>query len=215
MFWRIFSRWQFIFSLLFLGCATTSRPLPPGAEEQPRDIENICSIFNQKEDWIDAARSSYEEWNLPIELMMAIIRYESSFIANARPLDAAGKRISSAYGYAQSLDGTWDQYKKDTGFKDARRNNFADAIHFIGWYADGAMDVQKDLSPYDVIGLYVLYHNGWASLQADRKAPDSKVLEIATKVYKKTLIYHSQLKECPHIAVALYRTNGKNKEKWF
>ena len=215
MFWRISNPWTLVLVLPFLldGCATS--PLSARMEDQPEDIENVCAIFNEKREWIDAARASYNEWGLPIELMMAIMRYESSFIANARPLDATGRRLSSAYGYAQALDGTWRQYMKEVKRKDARRDDFATAIHFVGWYANGAMDIREDLSPYDAITLYVLYHDGWTSLGEDRDAPDSHVLEVATKVYKKTLIYHNQLRECPRIAAALYRNTGRYEEKWF
>ena len=45
---------------------------------------------------------------------------------------------SSAYGYAQALEGTWDDYRKDTGRRGADRDDFADSSDFIGWYMHGA-----------------------------------------------------------------------------
>src|SRR3546814_8971202 len=41
------------------------------------------------------------------------------------------KRQSSAYGYAQALDGTWLEYQRSTGRWSARRSDFGDAIHFV------------------------------------------------------------------------------------
>ena len=37
-------------------------------------------------------------------------------------------RISSAYGYAQVLDGTWGDYLKGPARNGAQRNNFNDAM---------------------------------------------------------------------------------------
>lgn len=206
---------------LLIGCVTPltieRRPQPTvPIEGQPRNINNICTIFFDKPHWVKGVRASYEKWNLPVELMMAIIRHESSFLATARPLDARGRRQSSAYGYAQALDGTWRQYQQETKRTRDRRDDFADAVYFVGWYAAKAIDVHDALSPYDVTGLYVLYHDGWASLQEGREAPRVEVLETATKVYKRTLNYHQQLKECPSITSRLYsERSNKNDVRWF
>jgi len=196
------------------SCTTVPPSIEETSKTQPLNIENICSIFAEKDQWIDAARISHEKWNLPVELMMAIIRHESSFIATARPRDKNGKLLSSAYGYAQAIDGTWNQYLRETKRRNDKRNDFAAAIYFVGWYSNKAMDTHPELSYYDVIGLYVLYHDGWSSLQQSKAPPSPKLLEIATRVYKTTLNYHNQLKKCPPIAIALYE-NKKEDPKWF
>ena len=62
---------------------------------------------------------------------MATIYTESSFRHNAKPPRKwylgfiPGKRASSAYGYSQALDGTWDRYQKETGRWGASRTDFA------------------------------------------------------------------------------------------
>lgn len=205
-----------ILVVLLASCATVPPPIEETSQTrtQPRNIENICSIFAEKGQWIDAARISHEKWNLPVEIMMAIIRHESSFIATARPRDKNGKLLSSAYGYAQAIDGTWNQYLRETNRQNDKRTDFADAIYFVGWYSNKAMDTHPELSPYDVIGLYVLYHDGWSSLQQAKAPPSPELLKIAARVYKTTLTYHQQLKECPPIAIALYE-NEKEDPKWF
>ena len=203
--------------MLVVGCVTPIieeevRQL----EEQPPNIENICAIFTAKPHWVEGARASYGEWNLPVEVMMAIMRYESSFIATARPLDAKGRRRSSAYGYSQALDGTWKQYKQETGRHKDKRDDFTAAVYFIGWYADKALDVHEELSPYDVTGLYVLYHDGWSSLKDERRELKIHVLETAAKVHKQTLSYHQQLKECPQIRAELYTQSANEGDiRWF
>ena len=216
MWWHIFS--QGIIICCFILTACTSLPKPQTTrvlEGQPPNIEDICAIFAAKPLWIEGARTSYEQWNFPIELMMAIIRYESSFIADARPLDAKGERLSSAYGYAQALDGTWKLYKDETQHFRAVRTDFADSIHFVGWYVDKAVDLNDGLSRYDVENIYVLYHDGWSSLKTPNKELSLKLLEVASKVRERTLSYHRQLKKCPHIQQALYSTQKPKDTQWF
>jgi hypothetical protein len=44
-------------------------------------------------------------------------------------------RQSSAYGYSQALDGTWEEYQEDQR-RGARRDRIDDATDFMGWYMD-------------------------------------------------------------------------------
>jgi hypothetical protein len=81
---------------------------------------------------------------------MATIYHESRFIGNARtprrytlgviPMG----RQSSAYGYSQALDGTWDEYLSEVGARRRSRDNIDDATDFMGWYMD-----KTDASPRD------------------------------------------------------------------
>jgi hypothetical protein len=74
---------------------------------------------------------------------MAFIYQESGFRARAKPARSKllwvlpGPRLSSAYGYAQAVDSTWNDYMLQSGNWDARRDRFADAIDFVGWYHEG------------------------------------------------------------------------------
>ena len=43
-------------------------------------------------------------------------------------------RQSSAFGYSQALDGTWEEYLEDQRRRRARRDNIRDAADFMGWY---------------------------------------------------------------------------------
>jgi len=45
-------------------------------------------------------------------------------------------RPTSAYGYAQVIDETWDDYLDKAGSWGADRDEFADAADFIGWYGN-------------------------------------------------------------------------------
>ena len=73
---------------------------------------------------------------------LAVMKQESAFDARAKAPRGErkwfglvkGDRLSSAYGYAQALDTTWETYKRETGNGGADRHNFRDAADFIGWY---------------------------------------------------------------------------------
>ena len=84
-------------------------------------MENACAILDQRPQFVRAFRASERKWGVPIHVQMATIHQESKFIRNAKTprryflgIIPRG-RVSSAYGYAQALDGTWDDYRKKTG----------------------------------------------------------------------------------------------------
>ena len=99
----------FILILILNSCAVS----PP---KKPNDI---CSIFLEKRSWYKAAIKSSKRWKIPLEVNMAFILQESSYIQGAKPERTKllgfipWKRKSSAFGYAQALDGTWERYKKE------------------------------------------------------------------------------------------------------
>jgi hypothetical protein len=43
-------------------------------------------------------------------------------------------RQSTAYGYSQALNGTWEEYQAAEGGRGAKRDDIADATDFMGWY---------------------------------------------------------------------------------
>lgn len=146
-----------ICGLLFAGCAG-NRILP----EQSRDI---CRIFEDNEDWFRSALKTSKQWGIPIPVMMAIMYQESAFDARAKPprttccLVLPGPRPSSAFGYAQALDSTWEKYRQATDNWGAERDDFADALDFIGWYCHRS-HVRCQIPVTDAYGLYLAYHEG-------------------------------------------------------
>ena len=51
---------------------------------QPNDIDNICSMFEEKRNWYSSAQSAEKRWGIPIAVNMAVMYQESSFKARAR-----------------------------------------------------------------------------------------------------------------------------------
>ena len=96
-----------VLMVLAVGSCSSSPSGPPSVQD------DICTIFAERPDWREAVIDSAIRWGAPVEVQMAIIWKESNFRAEARPRKkyALGfipwGRVSSAYGYAQAIDGTW------------------------------------------------------------------------------------------------------------
>jgi hypothetical protein len=166
-------------------------------------VENACLIFREKPDWFDASLTVERKYGLPIQVQLAIMRQESSFRHNAAPPRDSFLgipmwwRVSSAYGYAQVKDETWDWYKDKTGNWGADRDDYDDAVDFMGWYADVS---QKTLgiSKWDAYNQYLAYHEGHGGWQ--RKTYNSKgwLVSVARKVDANARMYGEQLRSCRH-----------------
>lgn len=183
---------------LLLALASCARP--------PSQIRNACAIFEQKDgafgNWKRAARSVEREYGVPVPILMATIYTESSFRARARPPRRyilgfiPWKRVSTAYGYSQALDGTWARYQRETGRYLARRTDFADAIRFIGWY-----HYQSHLrngipfsQPYNI---YLAYHSGQDGYSRGAYRARPEALAGAKRFAAITAIYAEQMRRCP------------------
>ena len=71
-----------------------------------------------------------------------------------------GPRFSSAYGFAQVLDATWQNYITQTGHQGADRAHFPDAVDFVGWYLS-AIATRGRIPVTDGYRLYLAYHEGY------------------------------------------------------
>ena len=110
-----------------------------GEFSAPRDLDNACSIVSERPEYLQAFRAAERKYGVPVPSMMAIIYQESKFIGDNRPPHryALGVipvgRQSSALGYSQALDGTWEEYQQEAGGRFAKRENIRDAADFMGW----------------------------------------------------------------------------------
>ena len=140
-----------------------------GCAGTPTNTDNVCSVFDQRggwfNNWYKYARNTEKEYGVPVPVLMATIYKESGFNAKAKPPRTKllgfipWKRPSSAYGYAQALDSTWDGYKKATGRRGADRDDFKDAVQFVGWYH--YQSYKKNGVPRnDTYNLYLNYYAG-------------------------------------------------------
>jgi len=180
-------------SLLFL-CSCTATP--------PKNVNNICDIFREKNDWYADVKESYAKWGVPIHVTMAIMYQESRFVADAQPPRPwllgiiPWFRSSSAYGYAQAQDSTWQDYLANNHSRwSADRDDFADASDFIGWYCSISHN-RLGLSKKDTQKLYLAYHEGHGGYSRKTYQKKPWLIKTAKKVNQKSKTFQSQLANC-------------------
>ena len=168
---------------------------------QPRNIADVCAIFEERRGWFEAANTSEKRWGIPVAVNMAIIYQESSFRARAKPQRSKvlwvlpGPRASSAYGYAQALDSTWKEYKRASGSKRASRSDFKDAVDFVGWYNANSSRVSS-IAGSDAYSLYLAYHEGNAGFQRGTYRDKQWLIAAANRVKINAERFNRQLDGC-------------------
>lgn len=189
MFTRVIA--TILLSLLLYGCTT-----PP-----PKNVNNICEIFEERPDWWDAASDMQDKWGTPVNVIMSMMYQESSFRADAAPpmeyflgFIPIG-RASSAYGYSQAKTGTWDEYMKETGNNWADRDDYDDAIDFMGWFTNKTHKINK-VSKWDAKNQYLNYHEGWGGYKRKTYRKKQWLVRVANKVDSRAKTYGQQLKGC-------------------
>ncbi|CDZ57510.1 transglycosylase SLT domain-containing protein [Neorhizobium galegae] len=169
----------------------------------PSRVTNACAIFEQRDglfnNWARDAKKAEREFGVPVPILMATIYVESGFQPYARPPRTKllgfipWTRVSTAYGYAQALDGTWLSYKKDTGRWSASRTDFGDAVHFVGWYHNQS-HLKNGIPLADSYNLYLAYYTGQAGYA--RGQFGNGVKQTAQKSAGMAAKYEAQLRSC-------------------
>jgi len=180
-----------LISLALIGCATTP----------PKNQADVCSIFYEKDDWYADTLASQRKWGTPIAVQMAIIHQESRFQSNVRPprdwfLGVLPlPRSSSAYGYGQAQDSTWEWYMKSTNNSGADRDDFADVVDFIGWYTQVSQR-KLGISKWNAEKQYLAYHEGHGGYSRGSYHAKPWLKRVAKRVAKQAKRYSAQLKSC-------------------
>lgn len=167
----------------------------------PREMDNACAILKQRPEYMRAFRATERKWNVPVHVQMATIYQESKFVSNARtpfryvlgviPMG----RQSSAYGYAQALDGTWEDYERDTGKRRAKRNKMRDAADFMGWYMNQTR-ARNGVPLTDARNQYLAYHEGHAGYARGSYNNKAWLMRVAGEVGARSDRYRVQLASC-------------------
>lgn len=172
-----------------------------GSGTAPRQLDNACSILAERPDYISAFRAAERRYGVPVHVQMATIYQESKFIADARtPFRyAAGViplgRQSSAFGYSQALDGTWEEYLDETGKRSARRDRIRDATDFMGWYM---LQTQERIGVpvTDARNQYLAYHEGRTGFTRGSYNGKPWLVRVAGEVDQRSRMYAVQLQSC-------------------
>ena len=182
----------FLFLFLIFSCASSG---------PPSTTTDVCKIFKEKRSWYKASKRTEDRWNIPISVTMAIIKQESSFVAAAKPPRTKllgfipWKRASSAKGYAQAIDGTWEIYLKERGNWFKSRNDFDDAVDFIGWYNSKSIK-QLKIDKNNARALYLAYHEGRGGYKKGSYRNKPWLLGVADKVQRQSDLYNLQYQKC-------------------
>lgn len=170
----------------------------------PRNLENACAIVDERPVYLRAMQNSERRWGIPVAVQMAIIHAESRFIGDARtpfrytlgviPMG----RQSSAYGYSQALDGTWEEYQQETGNRRGNRQDINDATDFIGWYSRKSLE-RNGIMLNDPRNLYLAYHDGHTGYARGSYNAKPWLINVADRVATRAAMYDSQLRSCRRI----------------
>lgn len=172
-----------------------------GNYSAPRELNDACSIVRERPKYLRAMRATEKKWNIPVPVQMAIIYQESKFIGNNRtpvkyvlgviPMG----RQSSAYGYAQALDGTWKEYKQEQRKPSARRHDIRAATDFMGWYMNQTKQ-DTGIGLGDARNQYLAYHEGRTGYLRGTYKNKSWLVRIADQVGARAKLYDEQLRAC-------------------
>ncbi len=167
----------------------------------PRTPDNLCEIFEEKSDWYAAALDMNKRWGTPVHVPMAIMYQESGFRHDARPpmrwflgIIPYG-RASSAYGYSQAKTMTWSDYEQETGNNWSSRDDFDDAMDFVGWYTHKTQSL-NGVSKWDARNQYLAYHEGWGGYRNSSYKRKAWLMGVANKVDQRSRRYASQYDQC-------------------
>ena len=182
-----------IFIFILLNACASNSP--------PSTTTDVCKIFKERYSWYKAAKKTEKRWKIPVSVSMAIIKQESSFIADARPERRKllgfipWKRVTSARGYAQAVDGTWEMYLNDRGGWFVSRNDFEDSVDFVGWY-NYKTHKQLGISVNNARALYLAYHEGRGGYKRGSYRNKPWLLTVADKVQRQADSYQVQYEGC-------------------
>ncbi|HHI70639.1 MAG TPA: lytic transglycosylase [Rhodobacteraceae bacterium] len=175
-----------------------------GNYSAPRNLDNACSIVNQRPTYLKAMKRAERRWGIPVHVMMATIYQESKFIGNARtpyrfvlgviPMG----RQSSAYGYSQALDATWKEYKRGPGRSGAKRDDIDDATDFMGWYMAQSSE-KLGIARDDARSQYLAYHEGRTGFARGSYKGKPWLVRIAGEIEGRSNLYRNQLITCGKI----------------
>ncbi len=172
-----------------------------GYNSAPRNLDNACSIVSERPSYLRAMKKTERKWGVPVYVQMATFYQESKFIGDARtphqyvlgviPMG----RQSSAFGYAQALDATWDEYVEEEGGRGARRDRIEDATDFMGWYMNDTYEA-LGIPKSDARNQYLAYHEGRTGYARGSYRAKPWLVRVAGSVDARSDLYRDQLLAC-------------------
>ncbi|ETW11360.1 hypothetical protein ATO8_17870 [Roseivivax marinus] len=182
--------------LLAASCGGGGYDAPPRS-----NLDDACAIIRERPEYYRAFKRVERKWGVPVHVQMATIHQESKFDGDARtpfryslgviPIG----RQSSAFGYSQALDGTWEEYQDQQGGRRTRRDRIDDATDFMGWYMVKSRD-SLGISLWDARNQYLAYHEGRTGFSRGSYNQKAWLVRVADKVNSRAAMYQAQLVRC-------------------
>lgn len=177
---------------MLAGCSSVPK--------DPKGINNGCDILKTHPSWEAAFKSSFKKYGVPPHVIMAVIYQESRFVSDARPprgsfLGIPTVRPSTAYGYPQALDSTWEWYQDKSGNGWSNRDHLPDAVDFIGWYIN-ENHKRTGVSKWDAQKQYLAYHEGTTGYLKGTYKKKQWLVNVSNKVSKRAAGYRQDLAKC-------------------
>ena len=163
--------------------------------------DHACSLIESKRAWKRAVLKTESKWGISPGMQLSFILTESNFRPRAKTQKTyflgffPTGRLSSAFGYAQAIDSTWETYQKSTGSRFSSRTNFADSVDFIGWYANETNRKLK-IKKSDVVNQYLAYHQGHRGYGRGAYKNKPNLIQVANRTSANARKYDNQLKSC-------------------
>ena len=171
-----------------------------GNFRKPIDYDNACSILAGKRHYYRAFKNTNRKWESPymfkwqLYIMKVVFKIEQNTNEVFLGIIPLG-RESSAFGYAQALDGTWTDYKKATGRSIARRSSIRDSADFMGWYMTKTRKL-TGVSLSDAKNQYLAYHEGQVGYLKGSYKRKQWLINKANNVGNRSSKYKRQLSTC-------------------
>ena len=163
--------------------------------------DHACSILESKRSWKRAVTKTQQKWGISAGLQLSFILTESNFRPRAKTQKTyflgffPTGRLSSAFGYAQAIDSTWEAYQNNSGNRFSSRTSFSDSVDFIGWYTNETTRKLK-IKKSDVFNQYLAYHQGHRGYLSGNYKNKPNLMKAAKRTEKNAFKYNSQLRNC-------------------
>ncbi len=167
----------------------------------PVNQKNACEILKYKRSWERAISKTEKKWGVSKGTQLSFILTESNFRPRAKTSRTyvfgiiPSGRLSSAYGYAQAIDSTWEWYQESSGNRYSSRTNFSDSVDFLGWYIDKSSS-KLGIRRSDTYNQYLAYHQGHSGYSKGYYLQKPNLLTVALRTEKNARMFDKQLKSC-------------------
>jgi hypothetical protein len=164
-------------------------------------VNNICTLMDEEVSWYRSVKASEKKYGAPAHVQLAIMYQESHFASDAKPPReklfgvVPWFRPTTAYGFAQAKDATWDWYQLKTGNYSADRDDFDDAADFVGWYINQSKK-RAGINKSDAYNQYLAYHEGHGGFKKKSYQRKPWLMKVARKVDDNAKRYKRQLNQC-------------------